>query len=222
MAKITNVQGTKFPAPTPAPTEAPVEEVIQQDAAVSVEESTGDLGVNDQSSEQAPVQEEAPAVTEVPVVQAAVVAEQVPVDTADVEQHKVFTELSRSLNEFQEATNPAKPFTTGHHYTYEQNLARNLRFLMRSCPDELFDSFWKKVIELFHSPLYNALRPEYIHRDGPMWKEGEDLAIFFTNVVALISVSTMGKAAAKKQINFERAFGGTEEVIRNKLINYYA
>lgn len=219
MAKITNVQGTKFPAPTPAPTEAPVEEVIQQDAAAPVEESTGDLGVNDQSSEQAPV-EQAP-VEETPVAAAAVI-EVAPTDTADVDQHKVFTELSRSLNEFQEATNPAKPFTTGHHYTYEQNLARNLRFLMRSCPDELFDSFWKKVIELFHSPLYNALRPEYIHRDGPMWKEGEDLAIFFTNVVALISVSTMGKAAAKKQINFERAFGGTEEVIRNKLINYYA
>ena len=219
MAKITNVQGTKFPAPTPAPTEAPVEEVIQQDAAAPVEESTGDLGVSDQSSEQASAEQ--PPVEETPDV-AAATADVAPTDTADVDQHKVFTELSRSLNEFQEATNPAKPFTTGHHYTYEQNLARNLRFLMRSCPDELFDSFWKKVIELFHSPMYNALRPEYIHRDGPMWKEGEDLAIFFTNVVALISVSTMGKAAAKKQINFERAFGGTEEVIRNKLINYYA
>ena len=219
MAKITNVQGTKFPASTQAPTEATAEEVIQQDATSPVEESTGDLGVNDQSSEQAPA--EVVPVEETPVA-VAVVADVAPTDTADVEQHKVFTELSRSLNEFQEATNPAKPFTTGHHYTYEQNLARNLRFLMRSCPDELFDSFWKKVIELFHSPMYNALRPEYIHRDGPMWKEGEDLAIFFTNVVALISVSTMGKAAAKKQINFERAFGGTEEVIRNKLINYYA
>ena len=219
MAKITNVQGTKFPAPTPAPTEAPVEEVIQQDAAAPVEESTGDLGVSDQSSEQAPVEQV--SVEETPVAVAAVI-EVAPTDTADVDQHKVFTELSRSLNEFQEATNPAKPFTTGHHYTHEQNLARNLRFLLRSCPDELFDSFWKKVIELFHSPMYNALRPEYIHRDGPMWKEGEDLAIFFTNVVALISVSTMGKVAAKKQINFERAFGGTEEVIRNKLINYYA
>lgn len=219
MAKITNVQGTKFPAPTPAPTEATAEEVIQQDATSSVEKSTGDLGVNDQSSEQASAEQ--PPVEETPDVVAAT-ADVAPTDTADVEQHKVFTELSRSLNEFQEATNPAKPFTTGHHYVYEQNLARNLRFLMRSCPDELFDSFWKKVIELFHSPLYNALRPEYIHRDGPMWKEGEDLAIFFTNVVALISVSTMGKVAAKKQINFERAFGGTEEVIRNKLINYYA
>ena len=219
MAKITNVQGTKFPAQTPTPSGETADENIKQDAASSAEESTGDLGVSDQSSQQPPV-EQAP-VEETPVV-AAVVAEVAPIDTADVEEHKVFTELSRSLNEFQEATNPAKPFTTGHHYTYEQNLARNLRFLMRSCPDELFDSFWKKVIELFHSPLYNSLRPEYIHRDGPMWKEGEDLAVFFTNVVALISVSTMGKAAAKKQINLERAFGGTEEVIRNKLINYYA
>ncbi len=219
MAKITNVQGTKFPAPTPTTPEAPAEEVIQQDTISSVEESTGDLGINDQSSEQAPIVQ-APA--EETKVVTATVTEVAPTDTADVEQHKVFTELSRSLNEFQEATNPAKPFTTGHHYTHEQNLARNLRFLLRSCPDELFDSFWKKVIELFHSPMYNALRPEYIHRDGPMWKEGEDLAVFFTNVVALISVSTMGKAVAKKQINFERAFGGTEEVIRNKLINYYA
>lgn len=199
-------------------TTPPVEETTQSQQ----EQASGDLGIQDLSQEQTTAETPAPteAPTQAPVVEA--VAETAPVDTADVVQHDVFKELTRSLNEFQEATSPAKPFAVGHHYVHEQNLARNLRFLLRSCPDELFDAFWKKVIELFHSPLYNSLRPEYIHRDGPMWKESEELAVFFTNVVALISVSTMGKAAAKKQINFERAFGGTEEVIRNKLIAFYA
>lgn len=216
MSTVKPSQPIRMSAKGPAPT--PAEETNQEQQ----EQASGDLGIQDLSQEQ--VTDETPAPTEAPTQAPVVetVVEAAPVDTADVVQHNVFKELSRSLNEFQEATSPAKPFTVGHHYVHEQNLARNLRFLLRSCPDELFDAFWKKVIELFHSPAYNALRPEYIHRDGPMWKEGEELAIFFTNVVALISVSTMGKVAAKKQINFERAFGGTEEVIRNKLIAFYA
>lgn len=127
-----------------------------------------------------------------------------------------------AINVFMEACPSTVPFVGEHVRKQEEELARVMRWSMRTIPEEDFNDFWKTVITIFNDPKNEPLQIHRIHRAGSFWKETEALASFFVNVCAIIRVSADGKAKAKKQFDMEKGLSSIEERIRNKIIHYYA